>query len=1227
MAFPSLEPESTLRSLDGSDSWTEVDELPSAPNIPLPAFRARAGRLAAVRPRRDSGTQVSMDLQMQSGDSWGGDRGAGVVPRENLSTSESATSDSEQRASGPDRNDQAVEPMSPITEESRDPWLQSDPWSRGRELLSGPDQRSGVYSSGDSERAGQAYADRHGGVARYWETNHTAWNENYEMRSNAENYDNRSMSNWSSWSSDSYDHRSNPNWSWWPQPREAAPGHDQGLAYDKDNRPSGEQPKGNPSVAGNSSSAAAAGKLSSSYPPIFYARPGESWEQYWRSVTFWVASEGKALPCEMRGPRLMQQLRERAGKIVQHLTVDEVAGENGLDIIRRTMEKSPIIKLLDQKKVDQRRQKFMRLSRLPQESVESFLNRAEIYRRENQSSPAYQVGSKFYVGHLLDAAKLTKRDLALIKAAAGGTLEEEDAVTNALLDLSEQLEGLPGCPIGRGEPTLDQEDKYLVQKLGPQAATTSPTTTPPLFKRSAPRGRRFFGGRRRVRDALLAILEDEDQLEDPDIDEDFLQDFVNGAPDDPMDEDEEDMTEFAGFQGVLETSTSPTATTQPPATPDTKATDMGMAEIFAQEYKARNRVREIKKMRQYFQREGQNGQQGGPGAVRDREHVKRWVKEQQKTEPCFICRQLGHWSQECPYRNKAPIHATNVTFQNHAPEDQDWSFLQQCAQSDARYKGRRAGQVRTTYMVESVHGMGDICREVYWSMKELGDKIILDLGCMKTVAGTTWVNAMVRKWKALGHYVKVVPENESFRFGDGHVNQSKFAVILNVLGMTVDTEHHTVTSRRYGVRAYGLVQSQGGHYLLDIAEPPRAVPSDFVMPSHAEVHPLPAVGSSTEMSDDLETTPNSNLVTAPLLDHGEQLDMGGSGFGRDGVRRGREPRGSVERSQSSQTQGGSQACQTRRTDGAAQDLLVTSQEAQGDRLGAEGDAADYGHDEGADGDDAGPDDQDEFSQIITGAIGVGRPGGSSVDGGAEDREGRRSQDQEEIHGQAQQACGIDRSRSPFSNIEQPLLRGPHLQHHEQLGVAGDYVQVEASVAAYASEAGGGTVRPPSTMAQEPQMDSGHARQVHRRIMGPHGSRQAALLEPKTVSFGTAGGRDCGDLHADVGQGEGEAPPEVTDPNAPTSREQTRRALDRMAVVIPADREDDLKECLHAGPREDDPVCHGDPHGGEPQPAGGKKITLNRRQTRSLRQGVRRALSTHQRSLSIQGLINTNPRGD
>ena len=171
------------------------------------------------------------------------------------------------------------------------------------------------------------------------------------------------------------------------RPSEASHRHIDGL-----NRPTGSVPSGQPSVAGGSGTnesgskvaTTSTGKISSTYPPIFCARPGESWEDYWRSVMFWLASEGKSIPLEMQGPCLMQQLRERAAKIVQRLTVDQVSSSDGINIIRKEMEKSPIIRILDNKKIDKRRQKFMRLARLPNESMEGFINRAEIYRTEKR---------------------------------------------------------------------------------------------------------------------------------------------------------------------------------------------------------------------------------------------------------------------------------------------------------------------------------------------------------------------------------------------------------------------------------------------------------------------------------------------------------------------------------------------------------------------------------------------------------------------------------------------------------------------------------------------------------------------------------------------------------------------------------------------------------------------------------------------------------------------------
>jgi hypothetical protein len=44
------------------------------------------------------------------------------------------------------------------------------------------------------------------------------------------------------------------------------------------------------------------GKLSSSYPPIFRAKPGESYKEWRRSVDFWLGGEGNAIPAELIGP-------------------------------------------------------------------------------------------------------------------------------------------------------------------------------------------------------------------------------------------------------------------------------------------------------------------------------------------------------------------------------------------------------------------------------------------------------------------------------------------------------------------------------------------------------------------------------------------------------------------------------------------------------------------------------------------------------------------------------------------------------------------------------------------------------------------------------------------------------------------------------------------------------------------------------------------------------------
>eukprot|EP00435_Cladocopium_sp_Y103_P046235 s919_g13.t1 len=1232
-------------SLDGSDEPLAGAAAPSFGEVPLPDFarsRRRTGVTFESQPEMSSSSVAShesMDISAELSN------GSSVeVPAEEVSGRPGRLLHS----GGVERR------MNPI----EDPWIRNDPWAT--HVAENWSETSSLQSaSGD----GDAW-ENWSGSSRSWHS----WS--------SERWSNQSGGGWHDWQWKPDDGSSsagldrNSNWSWRQAPLQSGhldrvtdlpgidhdllnrhasdpiQGYDSGQGHGNDqsrvqgnaalvkqmdpaspvaaskdlaNRPSGEIPSGVPSIAGNGSQQAMApgGKISSTYPPIFYARPGESWEQYWRSVMFWIASEGRSLPEEMRGPRLMQQLRERAGKIVQHLSVEEVSSAKGIDVIRATMERSPIIKLLDQKKVDQRRQKFMRLSRLPQESLESFINRAEIYRRENQSSPAYQVGSQFYVGHLLDAAKLTKRDQALIKAACGGTLEDEDLVTNAIIDLADQLEGLPGCPIGRGEPTLDQEDRYLVQKAG-VATTLSPSTSTSTAPSSVgTRRRKKFFGRRRFRDALMAILEDDDGMEE-DVDEE--QQNPEQLGEESMDEDEEDMTSFG--HAALETAPSSNASST--ASSSASSSELALAEIYAQEYKARNRVREIKKMRQYFQKEA-NG--GGSGNSRDREQVRKWVKEQQKTEPCFICRQLGHWSQECPYRNKAPVHASNVTFPVAVTQSEaDWAYLKACVQSDAKYKVRSDGsgkpQTSVQLMVESNTDVHDVC----WSLAELGDSMILDLGCMKTVAGTSWVNPIVQRWKAEGHFVKVVPESESFRFGDGHVNQSRFAIILHVsiatipcllrisvvagncppllskpvcsaLGLVVDTSAHTVSSRKHGVKAFGLTQSRGGHYVLKIDEIDKlqAVPEHAHLEPHREALALQFSSGSKVMF----ASPNDQgLSTDPSFSDGIPGVLGGdrSGpervVGRDGVGRG----GAGESSDLFHQEDSNEAPST--------DDFSGNQDSSCTPAGSQQHAA------GPDARDAGAD-----------AGNVHADAGTPTDFIRGEDQGRQEtcqQGQERQQGVNRQAGSTHQSGSSLSDPVQRFLGGFDFQCDPFPDVSVGGVQMEAG-APHATHSQRGGVRWQETLEEEPTLAASHAWTPPGILMGTHRIGEAAVLQSKGLPSGLRRDSDDGCRGRAAAAVSGPQQKSGTniesvnsDPNAPTMQEQLRRAQDRADIVCPdtplANHQGDVPQAAEGIPD--------NLHAESKTSMGRQKITLNRRQKRSILAGVQRALRTHQRMYDV-----------
>ena len=568
------------------------------------------------------------------------------------------------------------------------------------------------------------------------------------------------------------------------------------------------------------------GKPSSSYPPIFRAKKGESYHDWKRSVSFWLGGEGGQIPVELIGPRIMVQLRDRASQLVKHLNNEDVNCPGGMARIFQVLEKSPLVRQLDKHRIDQHRKKLMNLTRYPHESLESYVTRGSIYRSQLVSlDNSLEMGEKFYVGHLLDHARLSRKDRVFIRTRAG--VESEENVTNAMIELSAELEGESGCPIGQSEPNLAgvNGDEHLVQRESS-----------------------FNHRKNNYRGALAAENLDA-------VSEGGMEDTLSlcGEP------GEESFDEDA-----------------PPELVEAEK------EAFALQFRAKQRMAEVKKMRNFYKKQ-------------DPEQRRRQLAEKMKNTHCHNCGELGHWSRECPKSKAQNGQQTLVAghwkksrtktrgddglqSQRDAKpclsvsEEAEWDLLASlCSVSNPKlgagesYMALTAG-LQTWDRADRVFGADH--HGVLWCMDELASAVILDLGCMRSVCGVKWANQLIRKWKDEKRWLRVESEEETFRFGNGQTLKSRFniqfvatfaqkPVVLmfsvvdgecppllsrpacTQLGAVFDCTSHTLSSRRLKVKAYGMRQSQGGHYLMNIEEfhvmqHVIEIPEDYKMPESCE---------------------------------------------------------------------------------------------------------------------------------------------------------------------------------------------------------------------------------------------------------------------------------------------------------------------------------------------------------------------------------------------------------
>ena len=544
-------------------------------------------------------------------------------------------------------------------------------------------------------------------------------------------------------------------------------------------------------------------KIPSTYPPSFSASPSESYLEWKRSVQCWIAGEGGQLPEDVMGPRCLSVLKGRALVIVRHLRIEDVSQVGGLELVFKALESSPMVKELDGQRGEKAQREFLRCRRQAGESMESFIMRVQAQRAVmEEEDSTFAVGDRFLVGYIMDNAELTLKDRVMVLAAAQNQMSSE-AIFPALRRMGPFLQGT--VPIGKG--VLDAP---LLPELQPDLSQGSSKT-------HAADGGGGKEHRRPWQPFKAHVVEEASGYSGPDDDE---------------------FEELSAGWHIPEELES--------------ATHAAMAAFSASQAK----LRALKQARGYFQKTE-------PAVQPDRrDRLKKLMQE----NPCRGCGGYGHWSKdpECPKNAKsssASLVTTPAMSSSTSPEQpqqqSEHAAMSAVSEQMMRDQHQSSARVYMAGVVGGEEGQGTIpssssTPEEFVTLVNanaagdlLASRMVVDLGCLRTVAGVQWVVQEVSRCRAHGRFVAVKKTLDYFRFGDGERRPSHYRVFMEVgivnhvgllainaveypcppllskgvcsaLGLHLDCGSGRFDLAKLGVQSQHFTTSSEGHFLLSI---------------------------------------------------------------------------------------------------------------------------------------------------------------------------------------------------------------------------------------------------------------------------------------------------------------------------------------------------------------------------------------------------------------------------